>query len=165
MHQRRAGESPVRHRGPEFGGDVFFPDDFAGRGLETEQVAPAAEGEDLAAADGGSGGGPAFEILVAQFGRVAVFPHFFAGQGIETEDRVLLALVAQGIEPAVGHAHGREACAHGRLPQNRGAVARKAGGDTFVGNAVAQRSAPLRPIGGLGCSGEGEKKKGEGAHG
>src|SRR6266699_800298 len=143
--QGGAGEAPA------IGDDtvmaqIMFPDDRAFSGVEAEDIAPFAEGEDAVALDGWSGDWTAFMINRAKFRGVGVLPDFFSSQGIEAPDGLLVIGVTHGAGAAFGNGDCGKTGADGSAPKNRGAVCRPMGTEFFRRDAVAICSAPLRPV-------------------
>src|SRR4051794_21529079 len=96
--------------------DVFRPDDFAARRIETEEIAPPAQRVDAITVDGGRAGGAALEELVAEFGGVGMLPDLLAGIGVEAEKRVCVIREAEREDTALGDDERREPDARLRFP-------------------------------------------------
>jgi len=133
------------HLAPEIGEHVLMPANGSVGGVEAEEVAILAEGDERIAGDGGLGAGAGVATAaagLADFG----FPEHLAIE-VEGFDVAGIGLIALGEDLTIGDGHGGEAAAHAfGFPEEGGAAAgplfEEAG---FGGDAVAFGALPLGP--------------------
>src|SRR5579883_1031422 len=145
IDQRRKSDAPFRRQSAKFVKQINLPARIAVGCVQTEQLAIAADGVDAVAVQGRRRTRPR---IIAHMGAalVGIAPHFFAVLDAPTTNDFFIALLKQRVKEIVFEGERGIAQTDGLLPEQGqsflGPIGREIG---HLNNAIAMRSAPLRP--------------------